>query len=685
MSRALASIVFMLVAAALLAPARARGSRLNLKLDQVTCQEAALALQRASGVAIEIQPWEYSDIPGAVDPPLVPLAERASFDWSASTFAEAFRQLADRYRLRPQPQRGGFALVQEGFQGPLPVYGTGSSTQRNGMRLQVRGVGVSGATGGQAAGDRLSLRLHGIGPAERTAMVTSVENLVARDDRGGILRVDARFPGVEVQHTYPDEWTAPVQFEGLQPGATKLAWLEGDVLATSVQSPHTLEAPLPLPKGGIQRPAGEGRVEFVALSPPARKLVPGSRNLAGPTLVLRLHGLDLPRLVHPNGYAGTPGPLLIGASGRTYAPPGISSQGVQQEGERVWDVTCTYPAIDEPLTGLRFEFGERGEPQKLFTFHIPEVPLPNPYRGADTLYYGALVERDFGRSSRDFAAPGGVLVSPVQIGERPAPPSFLSIGLAPADGSGRTEWHQVEVSTAPAQLAGVRPGAYRILRLYRPREHGSVEMPRWWRNGETVVQVEAGKETQLPPLHMPLQGEPVVATARPEWRPKHDRMAARVVDLYTHYVRSRELSTPPRVESRASLELNLSGTGAGVGSELVATLGNVVGRDDRGNVLTRQSGGKLTAIPQQGGFQWRQQITLNAPHPHATELSWLEGDLLAHGTPYPLEAEFPAAVPREGAARDFGGIRCEVDSLTSALLPAASGAPAGTEYLLRGR
>src|SRR5205823_4494385 len=81
----------------------------------------------------------------------------------------------------------------------------------------------------------------------------------------------------------------------------------------------------------------------------------------------------------------------------------------------------------------------------------------------------------------------------------------------------------------------------------------------------------------------------------------------------------------------------------------------------------------------------RQQIWLNAPHPDATKLSWLEGDLMAHAPPHPVEATFPAPVPASGAAQDLDGVRCEIDSLTSAPVPAMPGAAPATEFLLKGR
>ncbi len=685
MSRSAALGLLMVTTAVLLMPAWGGDSHLGLKLEKVSCQEAVLALQRASGIPIELKPWEPTDIPGGVDPPLVSLEDPASFDWSGATFATAFRQLADRYRLRPETQRGGFALIQEGIQGSLPVFGAGSSTTASGLRLQVRWVGVSGSVRDGAAGDQLSLRLHGVATEANAAAVTSVTNVIARDNRGGILRSLENPRAGRVQHAYPDEWTAQLRFEGIQPGATRLDWLEGDVIEKPILPLCKLQVPLPIPEGGIRCPAGEGSVEFLEFTPPARKFAPGSRHMAGPQLLLRLHGLDMRRLAHSNGYEGGVGPVLVGASGRTYSPPGCRSERIGGEGGMVWNVTCTYPVIDEPVTGIRFEFGERQESRKRCSFRIRDVPLPDLYRGADTLYYGALFESDFDRNSPDFAVPGGILVSPIQVGEHAAPAGFLSVGLAPADGSRRTEWHQLEVTTEPAQLAGVRPGTYRVLRLYRPREHGAIELPRWWLNGETVVQVQAGKKAVLPPLDMPLEREPPVVDGRAEWPPRSDRMVARVDNLQTSYTRSQELSTPSRRTNRARLTLDLSGTGTGVESTHVARLGNVLGRDDRGNLFTAQSSTKLSASPRDDGFQWSQQVTLNAPHPDATRISWLEGDLMAHDKHFPLNSEFSIPVPAAGAVQVTNDVRCEVDSLTSQPVPAAPGLPASTEYLLRGR
>lgn len=681
--RRVSALLLLLIAAALVVPVAASAPHLSLKLEKVTCQEAVLALQRASGVPIELKPWESSGIPGAIEPSNQTLEERASFDWSNASFARAFRELADRYRLRPEPQRGGFALIQESIQGPLPQYGTGTSAVAMGMQVQVRGVALSGTRGRMATGDRLNLRLHGTGPLETVATVTTIENLLARDDRGGILRCDN--PEVGVSRTYPDEWVAGLSLDGLQPNATRLDWLEGVVVAAPVRQVRKLEVSLPLPKEGVRRSAGTGLVEFLELSAAPRTRGTRSRNMAGATLALRLHDLHVRELADPHGYPGTVGPVLVGASGRTYSPPGIESRGEMRDGARVWKVTCTYPAIEEPLTGIRFEFGMRAEPKRLFRFRIPNVPLPSSYRGADTLYYHALFEQSFGSSRRDFATPGGVLLCPVRIGERPAPAGFLSLGLAPADGSNRTEWYSAEVTNGLFRLEGVRPGNYRVLRVYRPREETDVARPHWWYHGEVVARVEAGKETQLLPLEMPTQAAQPPVGERLGLGPRSDRMVAQVEDLFTNFARSRELSIPPRAESRAGLELTLSGTGSDVDPSLVARLGNVVGRDDLGNLVTTRSARDLTTSPRAGGFQWRQQLSLNAPHPKATLLSWLEGDLMAYGKPYPVEVQFPTPVPSAGAVQEQKGVRYEVDSLTSKPLPAVPGEPDGTEYLLRGR
>jgi hypothetical protein len=109
-----------------------------------------------------------------------------------------------------------------------------------------------------------------------------------------------------------------------------------------------------------------------------------------------------------------------------------------------------------------------------------------------------------------FAAEGGArLALPVRIQDRPASGGLLSIGLASlADGSaGPVRWTDAEVVDGAARIEDLKPGAYRLLRVYRVREDPTVKGPGRWEGEELRVTVSAGKETTAAPLRwVPLAG-----------------------------------------------------------------------------------------------------------------------------------------------------------------------------------
>src|SRR4051812_21832235 len=83
-------------------PSGAQNPVVSLQLRNVTCYEAAAALAKAAGVAIEV-------------PPAAGLERRMSFNWKGVTLAEALRQLCERHQLVLDPRPGGYTLIEPPF------------------------------------------------------------------------------------------------------------------------------------------------------------------------------------------------------------------------------------------------------------------------------------------------------------------------------------------------------------------------------------------------------------------------------------------------------------------------------------------------------------------------------------------------------------------------------------------
>lgn len=670
-----------------LAPGWGQSPKVSLRLEEVTCREAAAALSLATGIPIEIRAWILSDIPRAVEPPLIDLNERASFDWRETTYARALRELADRYRLRPEPgYGGGHILEQVGIEGPLPVYTSAPRDSPRGMRVEVRRVSVSGDYSGRPPGDQVSLTLAGIAADGDASAVYRVENLVARDDRGGVLTAE-RIHLREVQHTYPDEWLLNATLTGLQPGATRLEWLEGDLMAQSRENVRRCEIPLPPPAGGGRREFPGLVVEFQELLPK----VPPESDFARERL---RHGPFLrAKLIYPEGRprreflarASVPDIALVGASGRRYARLGIAMRGRNENGVEVSDLTCPFPPIEEPVVGLRFEFWEWGEPQRLAAFRIPAIPLLGGTGRAGTVYYGAFHESELAPGDPLYAAGGGVLVSRVQRAGRPAPEGRLSVGIAPADGTPGRRWYEVVVGEdGIGRLPHLRPGAYHVLRLYRPLQHERRPAPGWWVNSDVVVRVAAGQDTTLPVLDYADREPPV----RPTSLPARERTVhATLNGMRISFSRTVEFLEQPQVQVDGSMELELAGNALGIATERVAGIRNVIGADDRGSLLNWRTSRPITVTPADAGrgFTWRETPHLTPPHPLAKKIAWLEGDLLAYRTVLPVRLEVPLPLPEQGLRREVDAIRFELDHFGPPPPGDVQGLPPDGVMLLRGR
>jgi hypothetical protein len=106
---------------------------------------------------------------------------------------------------------------------------------------------------------------------------------------------------------------------------------------------------------------------------------------------------------------------------------------------------------------------------------------------------------------------GGTLVSEVRIGEKTASEGTLQVGLATRSGRewGPVRWIEVPVDReGRARVEDLKPGTYRLLRVYRAGAGASALTGGKWLNAEAVVTVTSGKEVVPPALRWGAGGAP---------------------------------------------------------------------------------------------------------------------------------------------------------------------------------
>src|SRR5205823_2819792 len=99
---------------------------------------------------------------------------------------------------------------------------------------------------------------------------------------------------------------------------------------------------------------------------------------------------------------------------------------------------------------------------------------------------------------------GGILLSQVRIAEKPAGEGALSVGLAAKEGAdwSAIRWQNVDVGKdGTAKLEDLKPGIYRLLRVYRSSgAPATSRVPGRWQNNEVTITVATGKEVAVPLL-----------------------------------------------------------------------------------------------------------------------------------------------------------------------------------------
>ena len=500
-------------------PARAENPKVSLKLENVTAAEAIAALAKASKAALSL-----SGSGGR-------LAKKSSFDWQGVSLARAMRELCRRYQLRPNRdyRSGGYRFYPAQPALPAAAAPRVGLVEKQGVRIFPRSIGVTEDRGlrfeGRKALPDADRNLHAqifaeLGDLDPLAVV-GLANLVAKDDRGNLLvseRDGGRTWGSTYRGSFPDEWMINIQLTGPHPQATKLEYLEADLMVYKSVRFITVEIKLPLEGKLARKQLGE--LEFFVsgyeIIPPQPApmddlIIPGlvaaqRPALSGPSMRVRV--------LSPvaNNYTSRSGdyfmrPTLVGESGKRYPATSYrGGSGVSNGRISLRDSTWIFPGVKEKPAKLVWELVERLEPVKLFTFRMTDIPLPAPapFVARKQAPKRTRPARATKREKYAFYQKGGgTLVSPVTILGKPARGGKLQIGLAPkrGEGFGAIRWADVEVDDqGVARLPDLKPGTYRLLRIYQPTDRKALGGKGRWLHGETQITLVAGKEATPPAL-----------------------------------------------------------------------------------------------------------------------------------------------------------------------------------------
>ncbi len=520
-------------------PSMADNPKVNLKVTNATPEEAVAQLSKAAGVKLNLSGGR----PGGNG------MEKVSFDWTNVSFGKALRQLCDQLNFRPYRQASGY-MLQPSFQAPPgnPLKKVGL-VEKNGVKLFARrayvydnrSINFIGEEWGGGSG-YLNLELGaelGEGDAD---LIAGMQNVTARDDQGNIISTDPQRFGSGSSNpngTYPDEWSGNVMINPPSTKAKKLEWLEADLMVYKSVKPLRLEVPFPLTSKSIRKNIGdmivvisgfeENKPAAAPEEDPAEADLPniGQQPVRGQNggfkLRVRVYTPQVQgrqqRFFARNGWNFAP--TLELASGGTAMPNQTNSSGWGNGEWSLSDMTLNYqlPQVPQPpaeakvagptLQGAKlvWDMVERGEMVKLFTFRMTDIPLPQAGLPGQRVRPGAAPPTAPVDRGPHYEKGGGTLVTRIEVAGKPVNGGTLQVGLAQKTGAefGPVRWSDAAIGPdGTARVEDLKPGAYRVLRRYRPKDPLPDADEGKWANGELTVSVAAGKEAPLPPLRWTL-------------------------------------------------------------------------------------------------------------------------------------------------------------------------------------
>jgi len=522
--RVLGPLLVLVVAAA--RPAAAANPKLMLKLQDVSVAEAVRQLSQASGVSVTLH-----DPPGNQRGANAARDQKLSFDWNGVSFANALRQVCDKYLLQPNRGPVGYVLYPS-FQAPAgaPAKRVGL-LEKNGTKLWLRAISLNDyrrsdfVNGNNNGSGNLNMELMAeLGDGD-AATIAGISNVTGRDDQGTVLAFDnpQTLNGAYNSAMFPDEWMGNVNLPAPHSKAKKLQWIEGDVMGYRGLKSFRVEVPLPLTGKFVRKDAGDmsivvSRFRSAGVMPPAGDdddveglpKQPFALQQGGSSVRVRVYTPQQGSRVGSVQGSGswTVQPYLIATSGKIYQSSRVQSTGWGDQQYSVSDSTFVFPGMQDEPAKLVWDLVERPEPVKLFTFRMTDIPLPEPNtpqpRQPATRPGAQAATHPF------FERGGATLVSKVLVADAAAQ-GTLQIGLAAraADGWGPTRWFEIPLEeTGEFRLADIKPGSYRLQRVFRPKEGEAGPKGGAWANEDLTVSFTAAKEATIAPLRWSMKALP---------------------------------------------------------------------------------------------------------------------------------------------------------------------------------
>lgn len=494
-------ILLVLLAAA----ARADNPRVTLELREARLPDVVAQLARAADTKIDLFAANEMEKTG-------------SFQWSDAPLSRALREVSARFGMQCRKNSGGYALysVPNPPARPRPT----GLTEKNGVRIYARGVTLDDRRTRNFAGEnvppsdtRLQLQLMvEMGDGDGDA-VAGLENVTARDDQGNIVTAEPTrsYGGSYYGTQYPDEWSGTLSLSAPHPRARSLLTVEGDLMVYRTMKRFQVEIPVPPTERSVRRQAGDWLivVSQYELAPkqgedddaglPALFARPPQ---AGASMRVRIYYPVRTAVAARGGWGMYP--TLVDSRGRAYAPILSGGAGAGNGELTLTDAHLVFPVVENPPARLVWDLVERGQPSRLLSFRLEDIPLPAPAPFVPrTTPPPSAARVTLGPEHPYAQRGGGLLLSRVRVGDRPATGGRLQVGLAPKTpaGWGPVRWTELELDLdGTATLSEIRPGAYRLVRSYRSEDGKSPAGPGVWKDGRVEITVAAGKSSEPPPL-----------------------------------------------------------------------------------------------------------------------------------------------------------------------------------------
>jgi hypothetical protein len=186
----------------------------------------------------------------------------------------------------------------------------------------------------------------------------------------------------------------------------------------------------------------------------------------------------------------------------------------RSEGSRwVTDVEAAFPLTKEPIARVLIEGAVRSQPSKLCAFRLENISIPR--EGLFAPSQGLILGQARGGSTLSLLAQGPCrLATRVQIAGQPVPEGQLWFGVSHQSNEG---WEPIDWRPGSAaqngvfQVAGLRPGLCRVLRVFQPRTAWAGSGA--WVESESLVRLVPEKETMMSPLRWIARDRPRNANA----------------------------------------------------------------------------------------------------------------------------------------------------------------------------